>query len=115
MKTIILVTIALVFMGCATSNIRNNGKPRETNLTSFIEVDRDIYILGMTAVGMQGVTCYWKNGELVKLPNSYGAPTAIAIQGNDVYILGMTAVGMQGVACYWKNGELVKLPNSYGA
>jgi hypothetical protein len=61
----------------------------------------DVYIAGFTATGPDQA-CYWKNGQLVTLPNGSSA-TGIAVAGSDVYVCGN---GGSNDAVYWKNGVI---------
>ncbi|HMT75919.1 MAG TPA: hypothetical protein PKA77_17730 [Chitinophagaceae bacterium] len=53
---------------------------------------------------------YWKNGQLVSLPNGIKA-NSIYVVGNDVYAAGENLSGGSGRAVYWKNGNVVYLTN----
>ncbi|EHQ29362.1 hypothetical protein [Mucilaginibacter paludis] len=69
----------------------------------------DIYISGDN----YGEGVYWKNGNIIKLPNSEYA-NGIIVSGTDVYVVGDmygNPVTTTTYAGYWKNGVAVYMPN----
>ncbi|MES2809083.1 MAG: hypothetical protein V4619_10685 [Bacteroidota bacterium] len=89
-------------------NLTSNPKGGVGKALGIGTVGKDIYVAG--SIGSLAV--YWKNGDLVKLPITTGAPSAatgMVVKGNDVYICGYygaTAPAAHLGACYWKNGVL---------
>ena len=73
-----------------------------------------MYIAGMEISAPTYVqsAAYWKNGNVVLLPNSVGTPDAksIFVTGNHVYLAGVETVAYQmSFAVYWKDGVETKL------
>jgi hypothetical protein len=62
----------------------------------------DVYVSGRGPNG----PVYWKNGEMVNIPNAVTAlVSGIAVSGGDVYLAGTN----NGNATYWKNGTAIAL------
>jgi hypothetical protein len=73
----------------------------------------DIYYSGNDVYNGECFPTYWKNGNLVQLPNLSSQcdnGEGFFVSGNDVYITTSGGAGCSGNG-YWKNGQLVVLPN----
>jgi len=92
--------------------------------------NNDVFIAGFYDNGhlsnRKTWACYWKNGELVTLPDNDdgrdGFAHAISVVGNDVFIAGSVDVfndfnggNSTSTACYWKNGTLIELSSNASA
>lgn len=77
----------------------------------FVSGD-DVYVAG----DIGGNAVYWKNGQVINLPNGNMA-TAIFVSGNDVYVAGMEDNKVENeyytyytyIIKYWKNGNALNL------
>jgi hypothetical protein len=104
-----------------------NGKPINLTegwtfdfTTSITVAGSDVYIAGthdyrtdFSGEPIEGIACYWKNGNLETLTNgySYAGATSIYVSGHDVYVAGYDIDDnvKPTHAVYWKNHNQISL------
>src|SRR5258705_74317 len=105
-KNYFLIIIVLGFFSCQkeiSSEVSN------TNTSTQVDVYVAGYVSDLSAV----IPVYWKNGQVVTLPDGrmWGGAASIVVSGTDVYVAGYEDNGSAYVAKYWKNENPVNLPS----
>ncbi|HEV2480534.1 MAG TPA: hypothetical protein VGS79_12750, partial [Puia sp.] len=76
-----------------------------------IYADPDVYVCGMLSGILSDTAVYWKNNQLIYLPDGEEADH-IAVSGMDVYVVGRSQSSPRQEV-YWKNGVEVKLGTQF--
>jgi hypothetical protein len=90
------------------------GQPGDGFEASGIYVSgNDVYVAGISTIAKTGSPFYWKNSNLVYLPQIGGVVYGISGNGSDFYLIGWTGPQDSRSCGYWVNGEFNNMSNLY--
>lgn len=107
MKNFKIITASFIFLFFFSCSSNDDEKEENPNPTT------DVYIAG-NIFEDKAIAVYWKNGEIIKLTESWDQPSAYAkairVVGQDVYVAGELIENQQNFkAVVWKNGVVTHL------